>query len=139
MEALLLQLLQDLELVSEDHGEVYDSDVREQMRAVITNGLVRQVSGYAIPESFGMFSDEGDRLVKQALERYLAAAKQQVAERGLTNLCDRLAAFQNEDVVTPSGLYYDDFFGWSPPEQFDDVGPPGGQPADDSGGQEYEQ
>jgi hypothetical protein len=133
VEELLAKLLQNLEHIGERHGEVCDSDVREQMRAVISNGFVRQVPEYAIPESFGMFSEEGDRLVRQALESFVAAAKQKAAEQGLTNLHDRLAVFQNEDVVTPNGSYYDDFFGWSPPEQFDDAGSPGEQPADHQG------
>jgi hypothetical protein len=47
MEALLLELLRRLERLGQHHGELYDSEAREQIGGIIMNGFVRRTPGEA--------------------------------------------------------------------------------------------
>jgi uncharacterized protein HemX len=59
-----------------------------------------------------MFSDDGNKLVRAALQKFLehpdvtAATSLQTAEA-------RLAAFQNSDIESNDGNTYDEYFGYS--------------------------
>ena len=71
-----------------------------------------------------MHSPEGNRLVRQALAKYINAAKRAAKAAGLNTFHQRLAAFQNYTVKTSSQYEYsyDFFFGWMNPEDFDEDG-----------------
>jgi hypothetical protein len=77
---------------------------------------------YVLPERFAMFSDEGDRLVREALAWFLPAVREAAGRVGLDTFHKRLAAFQNLAVRTARQNDYSDFFGWSNPELFDEAG-----------------
>ncbi len=44
--------------------------------------------------------------------RYITEASTRAKERGLHSPEQRLAAFQNEDVESQEGSFYDDYFGY---------------------------
>src|SRR5712692_9697287 len=67
MDAVLLELLHRLEAIGDEHEELFDSDVREAMDAAVFYGFILPKTGYVLPDKFAMFSDEGDRLVRQTL------------------------------------------------------------------------
>src|SRR6266566_7888176 len=61
MKQILKRLLDDLDKISEQHKEVSDTDVREQMYVAIHKGFIVPEAGYIVPPTFGMFSSRGDR------------------------------------------------------------------------------
>ncbi len=124
MEHLLLELLGRLESLGEAHGELYDSEMREQMGGAIMEGYVRRSPGYRLPERFGMLSEVADAEVRSALAAYIEGANAVADELGLELFHDRLAAFQNPAVRTHSALAvdYDEFFGHTPPDWYDEAG-----------------
>src|SRR5262249_51177607 len=121
MEDILLELLRRLERLGQNHEELYDSEVREQMGNAIMEGYVRRRPGYRMPDQFGMFSEAADAEVREALAAYTEKANAVAQEIGLAPFHSRLAAFQNSDVRTkpPVGIYYDDLFGHTPPDWYD--------------------
>ena len=123
MEARLLTLLEKLQLIGEEHGELYDSEVREQMGVAIMEGFVRNHQHFRLPDSFGMFSNEANLKVKTAIVDYIESANKKASELGLTRFHDRLAAFQNPKIqASVPGSDYEEFFGHTPPEFYDDDG-----------------
>ena len=122
MEELLQRLMSRLERIAETHEEIYDTDVREQMSEAIFDGFIRPTSNFTLPNEFGMFSAEGNRLVKEAVAAYIPAANARAAALGLTSFRSRLDAFQNDNVQTESGQLPDEFFGWADPAGFDENG-----------------
>jgi hypothetical protein len=122
MEQVLMALLRRLEAIGDTHFELFDTDVREAMDDVITRGFLKPQAGYIPSATFAMFSDEGNRLVRETLVEFLPAARQAAAHQGLDTFRKRLVAFQNLEVRTEQKNDYNDFFGWSNPEGFDESG-----------------
>ena len=122
MQAILLRLLDRLDAIGEQHGEVSDTAVRDYISAAVFDGFLRPVSGFALPDRYAMFSDEGNQLVKQALAEFLSATNHSAAEAGLSTFHERLSALQDVDVRSAGGSYFDDYFGWADPEDYDASG-----------------
>lgn len=123
MEELLRQLLNRLDVIGEEHEEIYDTDCRERMSEALWYGYLRNQSDYVLPDTYDLFTPEGNLAVKQALGKYIQDANAKAAELGIHDFHARMAAFQNDDVVSDvEGNYYDDFFGEWEPESFDDAG-----------------
>lgn len=113
MKKALKQLIDALDKVFEEHAEVGDTDVREQMYDAVHKGFIMPQPGYKLPAEFGMFSDEGDRLVRTAMEEFLAHPDVAAASRSLKTPEARLAAFQDIDVESSEGNTYDEYFGYA--------------------------
>jgi hypothetical protein len=61
--------------------------------------------------------------IRAALGAYIEGARTLAPATGLDTFQKRLAAFQNSVVRTAEQMNdFDDFFGWSNPELFDEVG-----------------
>jgi hypothetical protein len=120
MDNLLRELLDALDAVGEKHGEIYDTVCRERMGEAIFYLFVKPDSGYVTPNEFGLYDDDANRDVKHALVTYSTAAREMAPKSGIDSFHGRLAAFQNEEIKgNKEQNYYDDFFGWSNPENFD--------------------
>ncbi|HMP01200.1 MAG TPA: hypothetical protein PKC45_01745 [Gemmatales bacterium] len=122
MKKALKVLLNDLDKVAEEFDEVTDTDVREQMRDAIEKAVLDPVRGYKLPSAFGMFEPEGDAQVRAVLAKFIAAAKAEAKAAGLKTRADRLRAFQNIDVESRAGNFYDDYFGHD--DSLDEPEPP---------------
>jgi len=72
MKTALKQLIDDLDNVFEEHEEVGDTDVREQMYEAVSKSFVVPQAGYVLPADFGMFSDDGNKKVQSALRKFVA-------------------------------------------------------------------
>jgi hypothetical protein len=110
MKKALKVLLNAMDKVAEEHEEVGDTAVREQMREAIEKALLAPVMRYALPDDFGMFESKGNARVKAALAKFVEAAK--IESGGLTTREDRLRAFQDVDVESRDGSTYDEYFGY---------------------------
>jgi hypothetical protein len=122
VEAVLLELLHRLEAIEDAHPELGDSDVREAMSRAVFAGFIRSQPGYNLPDSFEMYTPEGDRKVREVIEWFLAEARSAATSAGLSTFHQRLAAFQNKGVRTARTNDTEDYFGWAPPDQYDEVG-----------------
>ena len=122
MQEILRRLLDRLDAIAEQHGEVSDTAVRDVISEAVFDGFLRPSFGFALPDRYAMFSEEGDRLVKRALAEFLPAANHSAAEAGLSTFHERLSALQDIDVPSAGGSYYDDYLGWADPEDYDASG-----------------
>src|SRR3712207_599585 len=113
MKNALRQLLNSLdELAEGGHDEVTDTDVREQLHDAVYQTLVEPTPGYPLPESFGMYTPEGDRKVKAALATFFAHPEVAEAMK-LPTPKARLDAFQDVDVRSSNDSAYDEYFGYN--------------------------
>lgn len=122
MQSLLRNLLNRLDTIAEDHEEIGDTDVREAMLDAVFDGFVRPVTDYLPPADYGMSSDGANRAIHEALAWFISAANSRAEVLGLSSFNPRLAAFQDEEVRSDRGSYFDDYFGWINPAQFDESG-----------------
>jgi hypothetical protein len=112
----LEDLLKELLIVSNDNGEIFDTDVREQMFEAVYNGFLKPKEHFVTPDKFGMYSEEANRQIKAALEKYIKRANERAVKIGLSDPNERLAAFQDRDALIGEGedtMLSDDFFGWA--------------------------
>ena len=109
----LKQLINALDRIFEEHEEVGDTDVRGQMYEAIHKGFIVTKSPYKLPAKFGMFSDEGNKLVRVALERFLAHSDIAAAFKSLKTPEARLAAFQDTSVESNEGNTCEEYFGYA--------------------------
>ena len=122
MEAALLEFLQRLEAIAEQHWELHDTICREAISEDVFNGFIKPDPNYQLPESFGMRTPEADDLVRSAFAQFLQAAHQAAQQGGLDTFQKRAEAFQNPNVRTAGGSDYEDFFGWFDPDWYDENG-----------------
>jgi hypothetical protein len=113
MKTALKRLLDDLDGISEQHEEVGDTDVREQMYVAIRKGFIMPEAGYVVPSSFGMFSWSGNRRVRVAIARFLADPELASVSQACQTPQARLDWFQDSDVRSNTGTVYDEFFGYA--------------------------
>ena len=113
--ALLVEFMDRLESIGEDHEELYDTDVRERMGEVIDNLLISPTGSTEIPADMGMFSAEGNRRVVDALRHYLDRAVPRAEELGL-DAAARSAAVWDGDAISAAGSSVDEFLGWRDPD-----------------------
>lgn len=111
MKRALKQLINALDKVFEEHDEVGDTDVREQMYDAVHKAFIVPRAGYELPEKFGMFSPEGNALVRAALKKFLAHKEIAAAAESLKTAEERLAAFQDVEVESSDGNTIDEYFG----------------------------
>lgn len=122
-EESLERLLNQLEAIGKEHGELYDTDCREQMSAAIMKRFLVIVKGSRMPKDFGMFSDKGNSMVREALNEFVKVARKQINSGSLKSFRDRLQAFQNEKIVsTKERFNYEEFFGHFDPECYSETG-----------------
>ena len=101
-------LLNTLEDIGEEHGELYDTDCREQMSDAVFNGFIFEKENYVLPETFGLYEKDGNEAVKKALTIYIEEMLILVKD---ATPKERLEMFQDE-VYAEGGESQDEFFGW---------------------------
>ena len=113
MKTALKQLVDDLDNVFEEHEELGDTDVREQMYEAISKSFIVPQAGYVLPAEFGMFSDDGNKKVQSALRKFLTHPDVLKAASSLKTPEARLAAFQDTSVRSGAGHTFDEYFGYA--------------------------
>ncbi|MGZ4973157.1 MAG: hypothetical protein ACXWDN_10385 [Limisphaerales bacterium] len=108
----LKQFLTALDRICAKHGELGDTAVRDKMYAAILKGFIMPERTYKLPLRFGMFTEEADRLVHTAIQRFLLHPEVVAARGLLKNPDERLNAFQDDDVQTSEETDYGEFFGY---------------------------
>ena len=113
MKEALKRLLDALETVFDEHEEVGDTDVKQSMYDAVHAGFFVPQPGYSLPTEFRMFSDEGNKKVRAALQDFLKHPDVLAAAKSLKTAEARLAAFQDGDVESREGNTYDFYFGYA--------------------------
>jgi hypothetical protein len=111
LERAVIDLLEDLQRISDDHEEATDTDVREAIHLVINMYFVWGHKRERFPRSFGMFSREGDLLIADAIWRFLDAAEKSDELASIPNGQARLDVLQAASAMTTDGRRYDEFIG----------------------------
>jgi hypothetical protein len=106
----LKQFLGTLDKIFDQHDELGDSDVRNRLSLAIHKHFVHQQPGQ-LPEKFGMFTDAGEKLVRAAVQKFLAHPEILTASKSLKTPEARLLAFQDDDVKSAEGNNYSEYFG----------------------------
>jgi hypothetical protein len=123
MEELLKQLLNRLEDVGETNSEIYDTECRDQMGDAVADGFLLAAADFVLPNSFGLYSAPANRKVRDALASYIDEANRRAAALGILKFKERLSAFQNGAIKSDRfGCYFDNFFGYMPPDDYDEAG-----------------
>ena len=107
----LVRFLDALEAIGAEHEEVYDTDVRERLGAVIEQRLIARSDTVEVPDELGMFSSEGNQLVRTALVNYLAEASTRADAANLDESARRAAVWDGE-AASSNGTPVDEFLGW---------------------------
>jgi hypothetical protein len=79
MKKALKQLINALDKAFEEHEEVGNTAVREQMYEAVHKAFIVPPTGYSLPAKFGMFSDAGDKKVRAALQKFLVFLIREIA------------------------------------------------------------
>ena len=105
-------LLDALDEIAGQHEEVFDTDVRERMWEVIQRRYLRLEPGFAIPAQLGMFSEAGNRRLREALEHHLRNLVAVADAFALDTEDKRLHAISHPAVTSePRAYTFEDFFG----------------------------
>ncbi len=108
----LKQFLTALDKTYAKHGELGDTAVRDRLYAAILKSFLMPVRAYRLPQQFGMFTEEADRLVHAAVQRFLQHPEVVAARRLLKNPDERLNAFQDDEVETSEETNCFEYFGY---------------------------
>jgi hypothetical protein len=107
----LKQFLTALDKIYAKHEELGDTAVRDRLYAAILKSFIMPEKAYKLPEQFGMFSSEADRLVHAAVQRFLQHPEVVAARKKLNTPDERLNAFQDTDVETSEETNVFEYFG----------------------------
>ena len=120
------ELFDALESVGNEHEELYDTDVREQLASTLNWHFVWGNLADKTPLRYGMFSAEADKAVADAVDRFLKAALANAEAEGVAKGQQRHDLLQDQSIKTETGgQSYDCFIGHS------DTPPEGSPPAPD--------
>ena len=101
MKSLLKQLLDQLDSIYEQDDDLTDTEVREAMFRAVARGFIFQKRDYTVPPRFGLYKrPAANGLVRTALNEFISAANAAAEREGLATPEQRLAAFQDESVVS---------------------------------------
>ena len=104
-------LLEDLEAISKEHEEIFDTDVREQMWTFLESRFIQWNKETPVPSEFGMFTPEGNDKIRSAFGRNTEHLDTIIDIFDLDTYEKRKQSFTNPVLTTEAGNHLDDFFG----------------------------
>ena len=109
----LRELLENLDKISDKHGEIHDTAVREELHAALIDHFVfaSPHDDFPLVGDYAMFTDEGNEEIYQVLGQFLNHLEVKAALTQLTPQ-ERLDVFQDDDIESSNGSTYDTYFGW---------------------------
>lgn len=113
MEQLLRGLLNELDCIAEQDAEILDADVRQRLSEALFNCYIDPIDDYDLPDDYGMFTEEGNLKIRNALKVFIDAAIDIALQQNLVTSDEKLGEFQNDEVESSLGSVYDDYFGYS--------------------------
>jgi len=108
VERHLATLLNRLEEIGEEHGEMYDTECREKMSEALFTSFVYNKEGYTLATDFGFYEAEGNKEVGEALRVYIDAMKPLAKE---STEEERMDMIEDYEVESEEGQTFDDFLG----------------------------
>jgi hypothetical protein len=123
MDDALLELLNQLEAIGGEHEEFFDDRAEEARSEALFNGFLKQEANYLLPATFALSTEAANERVRDALARFLPAARQAAQQDALDTFHKRFAALRKPHVRTEAWSDSADFFGWWwDPADFDEFG-----------------
>lgn len=115
----VLGLFDRLEAIGEEHEELYDSVVREELADLICRFCVRPLGREAVTVE-GMFTPAANSALAEVMSRFFEDVEQALDERfdGVVSPRRLLDLLQQEERCSASSQYFDDFFGYITPDAF---------------------
>jgi len=107
----LKKFIKDLDKIYLSYEELGDTDVRLQMFNAILKAFIRPVKNYKLPSTYGMFSEEGNELIKEAIHNFVMHPEVTQACKKLKTPEARLNAFQDRNARSTKGHCYSEYFG----------------------------
>src|SRR3954469_20552364 len=104
-------LLNQLEVISHQHRELTDTDVREALHRTINYYFVWGHAPSQVPVRYGMFTREGDQQVSDVVRQFVREASRCADDAGLMLGHPRLDALQDSTIRTEGGMLYDELVG----------------------------
>ena len=120
MDTLLKNLLNALSAIGITHKEIFDTECRNRMGDAILDGFIRRLPAFVLDNDFGLFSTDSNEAVREALLTFINDANNHTQINNIYNVKQGLNLFQNEDINSDNNDYYDAFFGYIKPKEFDD-------------------
>lgn len=108
MKQALKELIADLIKVEEQHGEVCDTAVREELFIAIHHSFIVPKPAYSLPKDLAMFSAAGNKKVRSVLQKFLQHPDVVSAKTELDTPEARQEAFLDDVYV--NGYCVDEFF-----------------------------
>ncbi len=107
----IVSLLDALEAISEEFEELHDSEVAEAIHLTLNRFFVWAVEPNPFPVRFGMFSRKADRLVANAIRKFLEAVNATQELAGLPLGQPRHDLLQSDLAESSNGVPFDEFYG----------------------------
>jgi hypothetical protein len=107
----LASLLNDLDEISKEHEEIYDTEVRERLWAYLESRFIRYDKATQLPEKFGMFSEDGNKSVRKAFASNTISLDAIIEVFELDTDQKREITFTNPELTNDNGNYLDSYFG----------------------------
>lgn len=123
LEEKIQAFYQDIEVLSNCHAEVGDSDVRESLHMVLTYYFVWGLESKEMPTAYGMYTISGDEEVSSLVNNFLAVLLPLLQKNQIEIGQRRLDLLQNPKLVTSNGMQYDELIGHSDHPLLDKVLP----------------
>lgn len=116
----LSQFLTTLDDINETYDEFGNRATRENMTDAINFGFIKLQRRYKLPATFGMLSDQGNELLRSAIETFLTHPEVVAAGKKLKTPRERLNAFQDSNAKSAKGTTFFWYFGVvNRPEAYD--------------------
>ena len=110
---LIRDLFSRLELVSQEHPELTDTETREAVFETLNCYFVWERISEPPPKNYRMYSADGNQGVQQAISRFIAKGLVAAKKEGVAVGQPRLDALQDKSIRTPNGETYILFMGHS--------------------------
>lgn len=115
----LQRLLSALDQVAAESEEIFDSDCRQEMGEAVMEAFVRANGVEVIPKKFGILNDDACVVVHEAIACF---AMESLKLLGSQSFKDRLESLQDTSVQSDDGNDYEEYFGRTPSEFYDEDG-----------------
>ena len=104
--------LGDLEAIGDEHEEIYDTEVRENLWSYLEARFIKYDKEAPLPSSFGMFTEDANEKIRQVFAHNASRLDTIIEVFELDTVEKRKTSFTNSKLTTERGSKLEDFFGF---------------------------
>lgn len=113
MKAILLAFLLQLEAIGATDPAMYEMGVLARVHQPIHQALVEGRADYRLPAAFGLSSPAAEQQLRTAVDGFIRQARVSPDFAGAATPDARIELLFGDDIVTPAGHAYDDYFAFA--------------------------